>query len=367
MTMNKRYRIGLIGFGGMGRYWASELAASPRWELAAICEKAPALLELAGKAHPGARLTGEAESLFADSSLEVIGIYTQAHHRPPLMEAALAAGKHLMVEKPIGADLATEERVLAAIEASGRQVAVNLFNRNAWYHKEALAFIASGEIGELAVVRVRHETPGILPYARSIDEPVVSEGVPFHDCGMHYVDVARWYAGGEYVSGQWHAQGAAFWGVPHPWWINAHGVFSNGVVFDITQGACFGHLAKDKSESCGLEAIGTLGVVHYSHDFRTVKFECLGVNRTVRKEGPYGNKKIDVMVDVFAQSLDAGRNLGYPTARDAVIASRVSAEMAAQAYGSLPVKGTLADLQRIFDHQKELIGLQRYAPGFAKS
>jgi hypothetical protein len=136
-------------------------------------------------------------------------------------------------------------------------------------------------------------------------------------------------------------------------------------VFDITQGACYGHLAKDKEQNCGLEAIGTLGVVRYSHDFKTVKMECHGIGQTVRKEGPYGNKKIDVMVDVFARSLDAGKNLGYPSARDSVIASRVAAEMVAQAYRSaLPVKGSLADLQRIFDHHKDLINVQRYAPGF---
>ncbi len=368
--MNKRHRIGVIGFGDMGRHWATEIAASTRWDLAAICDKSPALLELAGKEHPGVRLTSDAEHLFGDASLAVIGIYTQAHHRPPLMERALAAGKHLMIEKPVGADLATEQRMLELIEAGDRQVAVNLFNRNAWYHKEALAFIAAGEIGELSVVRIRHQTPGRLPYSRSIDEPVVSEGVPFHNCGMHYVDVARWYAGGEYVAGQWHAQGAGFWGVPHPWWINAHGMFSNGVVFDLTQGFCYGHLAKEKIESCGLEAIGTLGMVRFSHDFRTVNLECLGVNRTVRKSGPYeskasGSKNIDVMVELFAQSLDAGVNLGYPTVRDSVVASRVAAEMAAQAYQCLPVKGTLADLQRIFDHQKNLTGQQRYAPGFA--
>jgi myo-inositol 2-dehydrogenase/D-chiro-inositol 1-dehydrogenase len=346
--MSKRYRIGVIGFGGMGRYWSREIAASSRWELVAVCDQSAAALELARHQHPTARATTDAETLLADASLDVIGIYTQADHRPALMLRALAAGKHLLVEKPLGADVPTEEHVLAAVEASGRQVAVNLFNRNAWYHKEALAFIAAGEIGELAVVRVRHQTPGILPFShRAPVAALAPEGAPFHDCGMHYVDVARWYAGGEYVPGQWHVQGAAFWGVPHPWWLNAHGVFSNGVVFDITQGSCYGHLAKDRDQSCGLEAIGTLGVVRYHHDFTTVKMECLGVNQTLRKQGPYGDKKIDVMVDVFARSLDVGKNLGYPTARDAVIASRVSAAMVEQAYRSLPMKGTAADLQRI--------------------
>ena len=86
--------------------------------------------------------------------------------------------------------------------------------------------------------------------------------------------------------------------------------------------------------------------------------------RTVRKEASYGGKKLDIMVDVFAKSLDAGKNLGYPTARDAVVASRVSAEMVEQAYRSLPNKGQLADRQRIFNHHVELGKTQKYAPGF---
>lgn len=359
----QRYRLGVIGFGSMGRGWSSAALESERWELVAVCDINPKARELATQKYPAVRVTDDAEAILQDGSLDVVGIFTLADQRPALIERALKADKHLLLEKPVAADLATEERMLERIESSGRQVAVNLFNRNAWYHHEALAFIESGEIGDLAIVRVRHESPGLLPYARNAAEAVCPDGVPFHDCGMHYVDVARWYAKGEYVSGQWHAQGQGFWGVPHPWWIEAHGVFSNGVVFSVTQGHNFGHMAQEKGQNCGLEAIGTLGFVRYTHDFKTVKLECHGVTRTVHKEAPYGGKKLDVMVEVFAKSLDAGMNLGYPTARDAVIASRVSAGMAEQAYRSLPNKGQLADLQRIFDHHVQLGKAQRYVPG----
>jgi predicted dehydrogenase len=71
------------------------------------------------------------------------------------------------------------------IEASDRLVAVNLFNRNAWYHKEIQQSIAD-EIGDLAVIRICHMTPGHMPL-----EGYDPEGPPFHDCGMHYVDVAK--------------------------------------------------------------------------------------------------------------------------------------------------------------------------------
>jgi len=359
-----KYRVGVIGFGSMGRGWSRALTDSARWELVSICDISAKARDLAKQKYLMAQVTDNPELLLQDSSLDVVGIFTLADQRPPLIERALQTGKHLLLEKPVAADLATEDRILALIESSDRQVAVDLFNRNAWYHHEARGFIESGEIGDLAIVRVRHESPGLLPYARNPSEAVCADGVPFHDCGMHYVDVARWYAKGEYVAGKWHAQGQGFWGVPHPWWIEAHGAFSNGVVFSVTQGHNLGHLAKDKASNCGLEAIGTLGFVRYSHDFKTVNLQCHGITRTVHKEGPYGGKKLDVMVKVFADSLDAGRNVGYPTARDAVIASRVSAEMSEQAYRSLPNKGSLADLQRIFDHHKELGKEQKYAPGF---
>jgi myo-inositol 2-dehydrogenase/D-chiro-inositol 1-dehydrogenase len=82
--------------------------------------------------------------------------------------------------------------------------------RSAWYHHEILDFIARGQIGELAILRLSHQTPGLMP-----TEGHGPEGPPFHDCGMHYVDVARWYAGSEYD--RWHAQDIRMWAWPEPW------------------------------------------------------------------------------------------------------------------------------------------------------
>jgi myo-inositol 2-dehydrogenase/D-chiro-inositol 1-dehydrogenase len=86
----------------------------------------------------------------------------------------------------MGADVATEWQLVREIEASDRLVAVNLFNRNAWYHQEIQQFIRAGEIGALAVIRICHMIPGHMP-AEGHDP----EGPPFYDCGMHYVDLAR--------------------------------------------------------------------------------------------------------------------------------------------------------------------------------
>lgn len=351
--MSAPHRVGIVGYGGMGSYWARELAAHPRWEVAAICDLSDDARARAGAAHPAARLLTDAEEIMRDPTIAVVGLFTLADQRPALIRRALATGKHILAEKPLGDDVAGEVALLDDIERSGRLVAVNLFNRNAWYHHEALRLIAQGEIGQLAALRVRHITPGLAPFETTA-AACRPEGPPFHDCGMHYVDVARWYAGSDYVRSRWHAQGLCLWGVPHPWYVSVHGAFANGVAYEITQGFCYGQLAQEPVVTSGLEAIGTQGVIRLSHDFATVDFACHGVTRTVKKTGPYGSKKIDVMVDVVARSIDAGRNLGFPSAHDAVIASRISQEMLDDAIANgCPAIGDDAELRRILERKRE--------------
>ncbi|MBV8780487.1 MAG: Gfo/Idh/MocA family oxidoreductase, partial [Phycisphaerae bacterium] len=248
--MSKPVRIGIIGFGRMGRGFVSTMQASGQWDIAYICDPHAPARELAAKTAPTARIVSDPEQVFADRELDAVGLFTLADVRPALIRRALACKLHIISEKPVAADIDTEWALVREIESSDRIVTVNLFNRNAWYHKEIQAFIREGEIGDLAIIRVCHMTPGHMP-----GEGHDPEGPPFHDCGMHYVDVARWYANSEFAT--WHAQGIRMWNHPQPWWVQVHGTFENGVVFDITQGFVYGHLAKEKTHNCYVDAIGT--------------------------------------------------------------------------------------------------------------
>jgi myo-inositol 2-dehydrogenase/D-chiro-inositol 1-dehydrogenase len=183
----------------MGRGFVSTMQAkSDVWDVAAICDVHPGTRDLAKQLNPNAKIIADEEDIFKDKSLDVVGLFTLADARPRQIKKALHAGFHVIAEKPVGPDPKTEWELVDLIEKSGKLVAVNIFNRNAWYHKEIQQYIAEGEIGHLAIVRVCHMTPGHMP-----TEGHDPEGPPFHDCGMHYVDVARWYAKSEYAT--WHA------------------------------------------------------------------------------------------------------------------------------------------------------------------
>ena len=347
--MAKKLRAGILGYGRMGRAFAAAMQESELWDVAAVYDISSAARGLARQQVPNAAICDAPDAIFGDPSIDAVGLFTLADARPQQIRQALANRKHVLAEKPIAADVATEWQLVREIEASDRLVAVNLFNRNAWYHKEIQQFTEEGEIGELALIRICHMTPGHMPL-----EGHDPEGPPFHDCGMHYVDVARWYARSEYQS--WHAQGLRAWGYKDPWWVQAHGTFANGVVFDITQGFVYGHLAQEQPHNCYLDAVGTKGVARMRHDFANATVELFGVHKTLCKTAAFNDKKLDVMVEVFARSILAGKNLGVPQVRDAVIASEMSWAMLNDAISHVPpVRGTPEEMQQILQHRSNLV------------
>lgn len=349
MTTNaSKLNIGIIGFGRMGQKFCKELMASPLWNVTRICDPSGEARSIASEMVPGAHITSDEREIFDDPSIDVCGLFALADSRPEQIRKGLAAGKHLIIEKPAAGTLDEEWEVVRAIEASDRMVAINLFNRSAWYHHTILDFIREGEIGELAIIRICHMTPGHMP-----QEGHGPEGPAFHDCGMHYVDVARWYAASEYKT--FNAQGVRMWSHTDPWWLQVHGTFENGVVFDITQGFVYGHMAEQQTHNCYVDVIGTKGIARMTHDFRNATVELHGTTRTEKIVEEFGDKKLDVLVDVFARSITEGRNLGFPEVRDSVVASEISWKMLDDAVANgCPCIGRTEDMDEIMARRRTL-------------
>ena len=226
---------------------------------------------------------------------------------------------------------------------------VNLYLRNAWYHNSIKEFIKTGEIGDLAILRICHMTPGLVP-----GEGHEYEGPAFHDCGMHYVDIARWYAECDFKT--WHAQGINMWNYKDPWWIQCHGTFENGVVFDITQGFVYGQLAKDQIHNSYIDVIGTKGVARMTHDFKTANVSLHGVTQTYEIERPFGGKNIDRLVSEMAESIESGkRNPKMPEMRDSAISSEYAWIFLENCHKhELPSIGNMHTLEQIRERRRNM-------------
>lgn len=347
--MNTTIKIGIIGFGRMGRFYVDEMQKSGRWNIAYICDTNPRCCEMAKKISPNSIITGNEQEIFDDETVQVVGLFALADSRKGQIEKAIRSGKHIISEKPIADTIIREWSAVRIAEDSSLFSTVNLYLRNSWYHKLIKDYIKQGEIGELAIIRICHLTPGLAP-----GEGHEYEGPAFHDCGMHYVDIARWYAECDFKT--WNAQGVRMWNYKEPWWLQCHGTFENGVVFDITQGHVYGQLSKTQTHNSYIDIIGTEGVVRMTHDFKTAVVELYGVKQTIREERPYGGKNIDVLCNLFADSLASGiRHPELPTLRSSAIASEYAWKFLENAkMQELPAIGRIQTLERILERRRTM-------------
>ncbi len=345
-----KIKVAIIGFGRMGQMYCKEMQYSGEWDILYICDTNPDAREKARNIVPAStRIVSDEDILFNDPQVEVVGLFTLANSRKEQIEKAVRTHKHIIAEKPI-AD--TQEKEIEAVNLTEHAdifSTVNLYLRNAWYHQAMKQFIQEGEIGELAILRICHMTPGLAP-----GEGHEHEGPAFHDCGMHYVDIARWYAESDYKT--WNAQGIRMWDYKDPWWIQCHGTFHNGVVFDITQGFVYGQLSKDQTHNAYTDIIGTKGIVRMTHDFKTATVELHGVNRTLCLQQPFGGKNLDKLCKQMAASIRSGiRDNSLPSLRDSIEASHYAWSFLEDArHNCLPSIGNLQTLEEIRERRKHM-------------
>ena len=347
---NNAIKVGLIGFGRMGRFYLNEMQKSGQWDVAYICDTNPRSREVAKELSPDSKIVEDEQEIFLDKEVQVVGLFALANSRKEQIEKAVHFKKHIISEKPISDTIEREWEAVRIIENSNLISSVNLYLRNSWYHNFIKDVILQGEIGELAIIRVCHLTPGLAP-----GEGHEYEGPSFHDCGMHYVDIARWYAGCEYKL--WNAQALRMWNYKDPWWLQSHGVFENGVVFDITQGHVYGQLSKVQTHNSYIDIIGTEGIVRMTHDFKTAVVELHGVSQTIREERPFGEKNINVLCKLFAESIESGKaHPKLPAFRDSAIASEYAWKFLENAkMNELPAIGNMQTLEKIWERRKNMV------------
>lgn len=109
-------RMGLVGYGYWGPNLARNAAEAAGGELAAVADFSPAALARASKRHPGARLYADWREMLADSGVDAVLIATPVSSHFEIALAALKAGKHVLIEKPMTSTSAEGEILIREAE-----------------------------------------------------------------------------------------------------------------------------------------------------------------------------------------------------------------------------------------------------------
>jgi len=162
--MTKNLRVGIIGVSAE-RGWAREahvpaVQALDGLELAAVATRTQETADAAGTAFGVKRAYGDAADLIADPDIDIVTIAASVPAHRTLIVAALAAGKHVLTEWPVGTSTAQTEEIAVISDTSGLHTAVGLQARMNPAAVRAVGLIASGAIGRVLSTTVYSSTAG---------------------------------------------------------------------------------------------------------------------------------------------------------------------------------------------------------------
>jgi predicted dehydrogenase len=141
--------VAVVGCGYWGPNLARNFSALPGSEVRAICDLDPSRVERLRHFYPAVRGTTEFQDLLEASDVDALAICTpvQTHH--PLAAAALEAGKHVLVEKPLTHSVATARKLVERARELGLTLQVDHTYVYSGAVQKLRSIIDDGMIGDL--------------------------------------------------------------------------------------------------------------------------------------------------------------------------------------------------------------------------
>ena len=185
--------VAIVGCGLIGQKRARVLAGARLVACADIHrERADALARTA----PGATAAGDWRTVIDRADVDIVVVATTNDRLADISCAAVAAGKHVLVEKPAGRSVAEIDAVIEAAMRCHRLVRVGFNHR---YHPallKARELFESGALGEMMFVRGRYGHGGRIGYDKEWRaDSAISGGGELIDQGVHLIDLSRWFLG----------------------------------------------------------------------------------------------------------------------------------------------------------------------------
>jgi predicted dehydrogenase len=216
-------RTAVIGVGAIGNLHARIYAQHPRCELVAVVDNQSARAE--ALAHElGCAAYTSVDAMLAAEQLDLVSVATPEQFRYEPAVACARAGIHLLLEKPLAAELAGTDRLISAVEASGVRATVNFILRSDIRYQAAQEQVSSGRIGEVCTIfaRRRGTSLGAEIYGPWTDLLIST--------AIHDIDAMAWINGSpiERVFAEGVVKRCAEWG--HEDAVVATFRFANGAV-----------------------------------------------------------------------------------------------------------------------------------------
>ena len=187
-------RFAVVGCGAVGQKRAAAISRLGHVVVLAVDHKEDRAVEI-GRTF-AARTATDFRAAAEAADVEAVVVATPHEKHAEIATACLHAGKHVLVEKPGGRNLAEVSAVKEAADAAGRMAKVGYNHRFHPAVLKAREIVDRGELGPLMFIRGRYGHGGRPGYEKEWRlQRSRSGGGHLVDQGSHLIDLARWFLG----------------------------------------------------------------------------------------------------------------------------------------------------------------------------
>jgi len=331
-------RIGLMGCGTVAGYGhLPAITESASWELASILEPDEGRRKAAQERFHVPNAFGEVDA-FLESGIDAVTITSPAPCHLQNVRDAARHGKPILCEKPLAMNDAEAEEMIALARDAGVPLFTGFMRRFGPEERKIKALLDAGAVGDVKALRLvyvwnchgRYETD---EHGKRIEQRRrqgrMLEGGPMVDCGVHDVDLARWWTASDVV----RQQGIGVWVQDYeaPDHIYLHLDHENGAHTMVEMSYSYGHTAKEPRHIFTYDVIGTEGVIRFEGNAHRLELRSSTETRAwTFEEG----KNFLGMYEEFARAVETGDPGCMPTAQDGLIATRIARTATEQAIRS---------------------------------
>ena len=191
----KRYNVALVGCGSMGAAHLDDIFRRDHVKIKCVCDlDEERAINFLRKYNAECYQTDYKEVVrMEDVDIVIISTYPSSHLA--ILKECLENGKHVLCEKPIANNIENGKAIIELIKSHPEcKVLVGYILRHNKTYQKVSEMIKSGAIGFPIVMRMtqNHHTMNWHKYLN-----LICDTSPILDCGVHYIDVMRWFTGAE--------------------------------------------------------------------------------------------------------------------------------------------------------------------------
>ena len=191
----RKYNIALIGCGNIGASHMDDIYEKENITLQCVCDTdIERARTFCFKYHANSCET-DWKKVVSSENVDIVIIATYPSSHLEILKGCIDHGKHIICEKPITQDLESGMEFVRLVKENPQcKVLIgHILRHNKTYQKVA-GMIQDGAIGKPIIMRMaqNHHTMDWQRYHR-----LICETSPILDCGIHYLDVMRWFTGSE--------------------------------------------------------------------------------------------------------------------------------------------------------------------------